>query len=141
MKYVIWGWAIVCDEQGNQVQDRAILRELANYVDEPDLYQTDYLGGTPEENALAEALERSGQLRFSLREGEQVLRVLSTFIARRPLKDLEIELLRNDTLAQWSDGMGESIWIQEGPYKDYCLKPLDADDVLSPGYPFVEIIL
>src|SRR5262245_22634214 len=112
MKYVIWGWATVFDPTGGVITDRGILSALASFVDDEDLYQTDFIGGNPQEDAIASALERSGQLRFTLLPGEDELRVLSTFIARRALSSAELEWLRRDTLAQWSDGMGECLFVR-----------------------------
>src|SRR5262245_23548382 len=133
MRYVIWGWAAVFDPDGQEVNDLAILRQLAGFVDEEDLYATDYIGGTPEEDEIAAALERSGQIRFALHEGERSLRVLSTFVARRPLTASELDWLRNDTLGQWSDGMGECIFVPSGPLKDFSIHPLSEYEVKAPG--------
>jgi hypothetical protein len=102
--------------------------------------RTDYIGGTPEEDEIVAALERSGQLRFALREGESSLRVVSTFVARRPLTTAELNWLRKDTLGQWSDGMGESVFVPSGPFKDFKLQPLSEDEVTAQGYPFVDVI-
>lgn len=141
MKYVIWGWAVVFDANGNVATDPVVLSELAQFIDPEDLYQTDYIGGTPEEDAIAEALDRSGQLRFFFQDGSEYLRVLSTFIARRTLSDHELNWLRENTLGQWSDGMGECLFLPDGIYKDYKLQPLDRFEVGNDlEYPYVELV-
>ena len=82
------------DPEGREIHDQAVLRRLAGFVDAEDLYATDYIGGTPQEDEIAGALERSGQLRFTLQELETSLRVLSTFVARRRLTAAELDWLR-----------------------------------------------
>jgi hypothetical protein len=140
VRYVIWGWAAVFDPDGHEVHDLATLQQLAGFVDAEDLYATDYIGGTPQQDEIAAALVRSGQLRFALHEGESSLRVLSTFIARRPLSTLELNWLRKDTLGQWSDGMGENVFVPSGPFMDFSIQPLDEHEAAVQGYPFVSII-
>ena len=140
MKYVIWGWAAVFDPDGHEVTDRTILSALSSFFDAEDLYQTDYIGGTEQEDAIAAALERSGHIRFALLPGEDRLRVRSTFFARRRLTGQELDCLRQDTLGQWSDGMGECLFVPDGPYRNYSLQPLDDHEAADPDYPFVEVI-
>lgn len=140
MQYVIWGWATVFDPDGQEVHDLAILSQLAGFVDAEDLFATDYIGGTPEEDEIAAILERSGQLRFALKEGEASLRVLFTFVARRPLTTSQLNWLRKDTLGQWSDGMGECVIVPSGQFKDFKLQPLSEDEVAMSGYPFINMI-
>lgn len=140
MRYIIWGWAAVFDREGHEVTDLAVLRQLAGFVDAEDLFATDYIGGTPDEDELARALVRSGQLRFALWEGEASLRVFSAFDARRALTPAELDWLRRDTLGQWSDGMGECLFVPNGPYEGYKLQPLDEWEAATVGYPFVTII-
>ena len=140
LRYVIWGWATVFDPEGREVHDRAVRQQLAGFVDKEDLYATDYIGGTPDEDEIAGALERSGQLLFSLHERETILRVLLTFVARRRLTAAELDWLRADTLGQWSDGMGESVFVPSGPLAEYKLQPLSQCEVADPGYPFVTVI-
>ena len=69
-----------------------------------------------------------------------MLRVLSTFDATRPLSTSELNWLRMDTLGQWSDGMGECLFVPSGPFKDYKLQPLIEDEVTASSYPFVTIV-
>jgi hypothetical protein len=109
-------------------------------VDDEDLYATDYLGGTDEEDRLATALERSGRLRFDLRDGEEWLRVFNEYRANRPLSASEVGCLREYTAGQWSDGMGECVFVPRGPYKEFKLQPLDRDEVSAAEYPFVEFV-
>ena len=140
VQYVIWGWAVAVDPEGRVVDDPAILDELAGFIDEEDLYATDYIGDTPPEDAIAAALERSGQLRFALKAGEASLRVFTTFVSRRPLTSEELDWLRYYVLGQWSDGMGESLFVPSGPFENYQLQPLGEHEVEATGYPFVEAL-
>jgi hypothetical protein len=140
MRYIIWGWATVFDADGREVTDRDVLRQLSVFVDEEDLFATDYIGGTPEENAIVAALERSGQLRFALRDGEGSLRVLTEYVARRALTAAELRWLCEYTLGQWSDGMGECVFVPSGPFADYKLQPLSKHEVSGTEYPFVEVV-
>jgi hypothetical protein len=140
VRYVIWGWAAVFDSDGGRVTDRAILRQLADFVDDDDLLATDYIGGTPEEDTIAEALEPSGRLRFSLRDGEPMLRVVNEYAARRPLTAAELRWLGEYTLGQWSDGMGECVFVPSGPFEGYKLQPLGEQEVDDPEYPFIQVM-
>jgi hypothetical protein len=139
LRYTIWGWAGVFAPDDHEVTDPLILRQLANFVDEEDLYATDYLGGNAQEDTVATALERSGRLRFAFREAEGRLRVLNEYRSRRPLTGAEIEYLCRYTLGQWSDGMGECVFVPSGPFKNYHLQPLDKHEVVEREYPFVEV--
>jgi hypothetical protein len=140
MRYIIWGWAAVFDTDGREVHDRAILQQLAGFVDAEDLHATDYIGGTSEEDEIVSALERSGLLRFVLRDRETSLRVQFTFVARRWLTTTEVDWLRVYTLGQWSDGMGECVFVPSGPLEGYKLQPLSQHEVAEPSYPFVTVI-
>jgi hypothetical protein len=139
LRYTLWGWVAVFDPDDIEVTDPFILPQLAGFVVEEDLYATDYLDDFGQEGALAAALERSGQLRFTFHEGEKRLRVYNEYQSRRPLTDAEIRCLCEYTLGQWSDGMGECIFVRSGPLKDYHLQPLNAEEVGETPYPFVEI--
>jgi hypothetical protein len=139
VRYIIWGWAAVFDVDGEEVTDRAVLGQLAGFVDADDLLATDYIGGTPEEDAVADALEPSGRLRFALRDGEAMLRVFNEYVARRPLTAEQLRWLAEYTSGQWSDGMGESIFVPGGPFKDYKLQPLDQHEVDASDYPFIHV--
>jgi hypothetical protein len=137
--YRIWGWSVVFDDEENHVSDCIVLEELSHFVDDEDLYATDFMGGTPLEDTLAEALERSGQLRFEFRPNEPLLRINTDFVANRRLSANELEWLKADTLGQWSDGMGECLFVPRGPFKGYKLQPLDSSEVDETDYPFVEV--
>jgi hypothetical protein len=137
VEYVIWGWAYVFAPNGEEVRDRAAFRLLSGYL--VDQYATDHLGGTEPEDALAVALERSGQLRFVYEEGEERMRAVSAYRAKRRLTDAELALLVRDTLGQWSDGMGECVFIMSGPLKDHKLQPLTELRFNRAGYPYIEI--
>lgn len=137
MKYVIWGWTTVFNPDGAEVRDHTVFRQLSGYL--VDLYATDYIGGTEPEDALASALERSGQLRIEYREGEDCMRVVSVYVTKRALSAGECALLVGTTLGQWSDGMGESVFVEAGPFEDFKLQPLSERVAGVPDYPFVEI--
>ena len=96
MRYVIEGWSAVFDPEGNEVTDPRILRGPSGYT--LPGYATDYLGGSEVQDALAVALEQSGQLRFEYREGETSMRVMNEFTARRLLTDEELHELVQDTV-------------------------------------------
>lgn len=140
VRYLIWGWVAVFNPDGKLVIDRSVLHDLSGFVDDEDLYATDYLGGTDEEDQLATFLERSGQMRFELCDGENSLRVINEYRARHLLKASEVRCLRGYTAGQWSDGMGECLCVPRGPYKNYKLQPLDGQEVSAAEYPFVEVI-
>lgn len=140
MRYVVWGWAEAFDPGGSLVADRAILRDLSGFVDDEDLYATDYLGGNEAEDRLATVLERGGRLRFDLKEDEAQLRVFNEYCSTRPLSQSEVNCLREYTARQWSDGLGECVFVPRGPYKDYKLQPLDQHEAAAAEYPFVEVI-
>jgi hypothetical protein len=139
MRYVIWGWAAVFNAEGGEVTDRDVLRQLADFVDEDDSPATGYIGGTPEQDAIAEALEPSGRLRFSLRDDEPMLRVVNEYVARRPLTAAELRWLGEYTLGQWSDGMGECVFVPSGQFEGYKLQPLDEHEVGALEYPFIQV--
>lgn len=139
MRYIIWGYAAVFGAGDLPVEDPSVVRQLAGYVDEDDLYATDYIGGTPEEDAIAAALLRSGQIRFEAIEGQPVLRITTSYDARRPLAPAESEWLREYTMGQWSDGMGECLFVRDGQFAGYHIQPLMPDEVEAADYPFVEV--
>jgi hypothetical protein len=135
--YVIWGWACVFAPDGDEVRDRTAFRLLSGYL--VDQYATDHLGGTEAKDALAVALERSGQLRFVYEEGEERMRAVSAYRAKRRLSEAELALLVGDTLGQWSDGMGECVFIRTGPLEEHKLQPITEVQFNRVDYPYVEI--
>lgn len=64
MRYTIWGWAAVLTPNGDEVMGPGVLRQLGRFVNDEDLYATDFLGGNPQEDSLASVLERSGRLQY-----------------------------------------------------------------------------
>jgi hypothetical protein len=139
LKYLIWGLAVVFDADGAEVDDQAILGELAGFVPDEDSFATDFIGGTEKENALAAALDRSGQLRFAYDHEQDCLRVLTEYSARRELNEAEVNLLCEYTLGQWSDGMGECVFVPNGPHAEYKLQPLGKNEVTVSRYPFIHV--
>jgi hypothetical protein len=122
-----------------QVTDPRILASLVPLAYEDEVF-TDYLGGTPVQDALQAALERSGVLKFTHVPGADVLTVTVEFSARRALSEPELQELVRDTLGQWSDGVGEN-WTCISPertgYTIMCLYP-GCGPLPSP-YPIVRI--
>ena len=70
---------------------------------------TDYLGGPPEETALAALLQPGGYLHFQHDGTASHLIVFTEYLSSRPLTEVEIETLVDYTLGQWSDGIGENL--------------------------------
>jgi hypothetical protein len=122
-----------------RITDAAVLRTLAGVRYDDERF-TDYLGGPPEEDALAHALEPGGTLTFDYVEGEDSLTAITQYRARRDLASAELSLLVDYTMGQWSDGIGEN-WTCESAsrygYAIMCLTPGDVD--LPTPYPLVQI--
>ena len=105
-RIVIRGWAAVYRDD-EQVSEPTVIRTLDGLVYDDEKF-TDHIGGTDEENSLAEALESGGSLRFGCDDGESLLTVTTEYRSRRPLTDTELTWLVAYTLGQWSDGIGEN---------------------------------
>jgi hypothetical protein len=123
-----------------QVTDPGVLASLVPLTYGDELFTT-YMGGTPLEDAVREALEPGGVLRFTHAPGTELLTVRVEFEARRILSPEELRTLIDDTLSQWSDGIGEN-WTCESPnrtggYAIMCLFP-GCGPLPSP-YPVVRI--
>ncbi len=137
-RIVIRGAAVVyrADEQ---VTDPVILRSLDGLVYNDERF-TDYLGGPPDEDVLAAALEPGGSIQFGYVEGEEVLSATTEYRSRRPLSTNELRLLVDYTMGQWSDGIGEN-WTGESEdrcgYSIMCLGPGDFRDRV---YPIVQVV-
>jgi hypothetical protein len=84
-------------------------------------------------------LEPTGRLRFELHDDEEMLRVVNEYVARRRLTAAELQWLSEYTLGQWSDGMGECVFVPSGPFEDYKLQPLDKHEIEVSLYPFIEL--
>jgi hypothetical protein len=137
---VVQGLAAVYRDD-ERVTDPQVLASLVPLVfDDDDAVFTDYLGGTPLQDELRSALERSGVLRFTHAPGADLLTVTVEFRSRRDLSDAELHELVKDTLGQWSDGIGESwtcISPQRTGYAIMCLSP-GCGPLPSP-YPIVRV--
>jgi len=107
VRVVISAKAFVYDRERNEVSDPAILRSLDGLAYEDEVF-TDYLGGPPAEDALREALERGGRLRFVYRADRNELWRVTEYRTLRPLSEPELDLLVASTRGQWSDGIGEN---------------------------------
>ncbi len=137
-RIVICGSAAVFRED-EQVTDPFVLRSLDGVVYDKERF-TDYLGGPPEEDELASALEPGGIIRFAYREGDDLLVATTEYRSRRPLTDTELRLLVAYTMGQWSDGIGEN-WASISPDKcGYTILCLTAGGKVGPDSPLVEVV-
>jgi len=137
IRVAIHGFAAVFTED-EQVTDPVILSRLNGLAYDEEVF-TDYLGGSPEEEALAAALERSGTLAFSYAEGDDLLGVVTEYRAKRQLTEAEVQLLVKYTMGQWSDGIGENftcLSAEQCGHGVMCLETIEGDS----AYPRVEII-
>jgi hypothetical protein len=131
--------AVFRDDDDVQVTDTSILRSLDGIVYDEERF-TDYIGCSPEEAALAAALEPGGIISFSYQDGQDVLDAVTEYRSRRPLMDGELRLLVLYTMGQWSDGIGEN-WTCFSPEKcGYSIMCLTPGDNVSRDYPEVEVI-
>jgi hypothetical protein len=136
-RIIIQGAAAVFRDN-ERVTDPAVLRSLDGLVYDEERF-TDYLGGPPEEDQLATALEPGGIIRFSYHDGD-LLRATTEYRARRPLTVEEVRLLVDYTMGQWSDGIGENWTCSSAERCGYSIMCLTADDEVGPNYPEVEIV-
>lgn len=122
-----------------QVTDPAVLRSLDGLAYDEERF-TDYIGGPPEEDQLAAALEPGGIISFAYREGDDLLSATTEYRSRRPLTNAELRLLVDYTMGQWSDGIGEN-WTCISPEKcGYTIMCLTTDDEVGSDYPAVEVV-
>lgn len=134
-RIVIQGCAAVFRDD-EQITDPKVLRSLDGLVYDEERF-TDYLGGSPEENAVVEALEPGGILKFGFREGDELLTVATEYRSRRPLSNNELRLLVDYTMGQWSDGIGEN-WTGFSAAKCGCtVMCLTTGDNVGSRYPLV----
>jgi hypothetical protein len=137
-RIVIRGAAAVFRED-EQVTDSGVLRSLGGLVYDEERF-TDYLGGPPEEEQLAAALEPGGIIKFGYIDGDALLTATTEYQSRRPLTEVELRLLVGYTMGQWSDGIGEN-WTCISPDKcGYLIMCLTAREGIGPGYPAVEVV-
>jgi hypothetical protein len=122
-----------------QVTDPKVLGSLNGLVYDEERF-TDYIGGPAVEDELATALEPGGGLSFSYHEGDRLLCVTTEYRICRPLSEMELRLLVDYTMAQWSDGIGEN-WTSISPDKcGYSVMCLTAGDGVGADYPLVEVV-
>ena len=138
LRIVIEGLAAVFRED-DQIADASVLRSLDGLTYDDERF-TDYLGGPPEEDALASALESGGNLRFSYRDGVPLLAAITEYRSRRPLTEPELQLLVDYTLGQWSDGIGENWACESGDRCGFTVMCLTAGDDVPNEYPCVKLI-
>src|SRR5262249_32182189 len=110
VRIVIRGSAAVFRDD-EPVTDPGILRSLDGLGYDEERF-TDYLGGPPEEDPVAAALEPGGSIQFGYLEGEELLTATTEYRSRRALSADELRLLVDYTMGQWSDGIGEN-WTCE----------------------------
>src|SRR5262245_53937741 len=100
-RIIIQGSAAVFRDD-EPVGDLIVLQSRDGVVYDDERF-TDYLGGPPEEDTLAAALEPGGNIRFGYREGDDLLTATTEYTSRRPLTGGELRLLVDYTMGQWSD--------------------------------------
>jgi hypothetical protein len=138
-RIVIRGSAAVFRDD-ERITDVVVLRSLAGLAYDEER-STDYLGGPPEENALAAALEPGGIIAFGYREGDDVLTATTEYRIRRPLNAAELRLLVDYTMGQWSDGVGEN-WVSISPERcGYAIMCLTPGNGVGSDYPAVEVVV
>jgi hypothetical protein len=138
LRIVVEGLAAVFRED-DQITDASVLQSLDGQTYDDEQF-TDFLGGAPEEEILASALESGGHLRFSYRDGEQPLTATTEYRSKRPLSETELRLLVDYTMGQWSDRIGEN-WTGES--QDRCgftVMCLTAGDGVPDEYPTVQLL-
>jgi hypothetical protein len=138
IRIIIRGLAAVFSDD-EQVTDPTVLRSLDGLVYDEERF-TDYLGGPPEEDAVAAALEQGGDIRFGFRESSNLLAAVTAYRSRCPLNDKELRLLVDYTMGQWSDGIGENWTCFSADKCGYTVMCLTAGDGVGPEYPTVEVI-
>lgn len=134
---VIRGAAAVFREDDIQVTDPNVLRSLRDVVCEEVF--TDYLGGPPEEDAIAGSLERGGIIQFGYDEGNDVLTATTAYRSRRRLTENELRLLVDYTMGQWSDGIGENWTCESASKYGYSIMCLTPGDNVEKDYPLIEV--
>lgn len=122
-----------------QVTDASVLLSLDGLTYEDERF-TDYLGGPPEEDELASALESGGHLRFGYRESEPLLIATTEYRSRRPLSASELRLLADYTMGQWSDGIGENWTCESAARCGFTVMCLTAGDGVPEDYPSISVI-
>ena len=131
--------AVFRDDDDDQVTDPVILRSLDGLVYDEERF-TDYLGGPPNEDELAAALEPGGVIRFSYREGDDLLTAVTEYHSRRPLSNTELRLLVEYTMGQWSDGIGENWTCFSAAKCGYTIMCITGGDGVALDYPSVEVV-
>jgi hypothetical protein len=99
-KLLIMGLAIVTSEDGTPVTAQAIIDELDGI--ESDEACADYL-----DNDLADLGITGGTVKLSYNRNEGQFRVSSEYTSPVKLKPTQLKSLVDDTVGQWSDGIGE----------------------------------
>jgi hypothetical protein len=137
-RIIIEGLAAVFREEA-EVSDPATLWSLDGLAYDDERF-TDYLGGPPEEDALAEALDGGGSLRFAYRVGVPALIATTDYHSKRPLCESELQALVAYTMGQWSDGIGENWTCESEERCGFTIMCLTPGDGVGAGYPSVRVI-
>ena len=96
------------DEDGLLVEDPVVLRSLDGLQYTEEVF-SDYLGDGGDAD-ISEVGITGGSLSFVFDAPSSQLMVSTTFMLARTLTAAEIELLRDFTSGQWSDGIGENFF-------------------------------
>ncbi len=139
MPHIVIRGAAAVFHDDEQITDPDVLRSLDGLVYDGERF-TDYLGGSPEEDELAEALEPGGIISFGYRSDDDLLVATTEYRSRRPLTSAELRLLVDYTMGQWSDGIGEN-WTCNSPSRcGYSIMCLTGEDEVGPDYPAVAVV-
>lgn len=124
MKVIISGPAAAFDADERQITDAAILQSIDG------LEYAEEVCATHLDEPLSEIGLAGGSLRIAFDSSSQTLHVLTEYLAPRKLKSSELALLRDYTLGQWSDGIGEGCFdeYREKTGIDVSVYPMPYDD-------------
>ncbi len=77
---------------------------------------------------------------FNYEDGAKLLTVTTTFSVKERLSDDEIGFLIEDTLGQWSDGMGENFVGESEDKYGYSIMCLDRSEFDGTHHPNIVIV-
>lgn len=106
IRIVVSGPAILHDDEGNEITAHAVLKKMDGMVDSDALPIADFL-----DPPLCDLGLRGGTLELEL-DSKRRLRVVSRFRSPKRLTAREQLLLLEETVGQWSDGVGEDAFKQ-----------------------------
>jgi hypothetical protein len=139
MPHIVVRGAAAVFRDDERITDPTALRALDGLVYDEETF-TDHIGGTPEEDELAAALEPGGIISFRYRDGDEVLSAITEYRTRQSLSDEALRVLVEYTMGQWSDGIGEN-WTCISPTKcGYSIMCLTPGDDVGTDDPAVEVV-